>query len=256
MRTISIYAVLAAILILCSASVAYEPTTVGNGGTIGGSVTFQGDAPPPRYIVVSKDSDVCGTGTREMLEVSVSPKGGLRNAVIFIETIPHGKAWKSLPDGYILDQKGCRFLPVSGEASKDFGPAILVLPDGQNLTVLNSDPVLHNIHTYEVMGRVRKTLFNQAQPRFKPKMTTAITPSRSQFVKVECDAHNFMHAWIFVAKNPYYALPDHNGVFEITDVPPGTYTVQVWHPTLGIQKTQLEVVAGKKIEIQFKFTGR
>ncbi len=73
-------------------------------------------------------------------------------------------------------------------------------------------------------------------------------------MKVECDAHDFMHAFVFVAKNPYYAVVGDDGSFNIGDIPPGKYKVNVWHGVLGIVKGgEFEVTAGGDTKIDLSF---
>ncbi len=72
-------------------------------------------------------------------------------------------------------------------------------------------------------------------------------------MKVECDAHDFMHGFVFVAKNPYYAKVAEDGTFSIDNVPPGKYTIKAWHGTLKDQKSKIEVAAGGTANVDFTF---
>ena len=74
---------------------------------------------------------------------------------------------------------------------------------------------------------------NVSQPEFGDTVTKEIKLRKGNGMKIECDAHDFMHSFVYVAKNPYYSVVDENGHFEITDVPAGTYTIMVWHGFLG-----------------------
>ena len=131
---------------------AYDVAPVADGGTVSGTVVFKGEVPKPKRMLIAKNKEVCGEGEREIVEVAV--KGGaLANAIVVIEGIEKGKAWAPLVAKPLLDQKGCRFIP-----------ALMVVPRNGDLDILNSDPVLHNIHTYEIIGSARRTLFNFGQP--------------------------------------------------------------------------------------------
>ena len=68
---------------------------------------------------------------------------------------------------------------------------------------------------------------------------------------MSCDAHNWMHGWWFVAGNPYYAVTDDKGNFTINDVPPGTYTLEVWQEKLGTKTRSVTVEPGKAITVDF-----
>jgi hypothetical protein len=234
------WAVIAGALGLASVSQAYEVTAVSGGGKIAGKVGWKGAVPAPKVLPVTKDSAVCGTGGREIVEVAVKD-GGLRGAVVYIEKIDKGKAWGDL-DKALLDQKGCRFIPE-----------VLVVRKDADLTIRNSDPVLHNIHTYEIIGKVRRTMFNVGQPD-KGDMKQPVKVRRSHAVKIECDAHDFMHSWAFAAPNPYAAVSKEDGSFTLDDVPAGDYDVKVWHPVLGEKSTKVSVKAGTAASAAFEFS--
>lgn len=235
---------LAALLLAPSVAVAYEVVPVANGGAIVGRVKFKGAPPPNRRILITKNFDVCGRGEREIPEVVVSAEGGLQETVVYIEKIRKGKAWANADGGeYLLNQKGCRFIPY-----------FRVVPKGQTMIIQNSDPVLHNIHVRELIGRARRTLFNFGQPRQGQRVPQKIRPIRSSRIKIECEAHNFMHAWMFAAKSPYYAVTSVDGSFRIDQVPPGTYTVKAWHPVLGTQKRTVTVPPNGGAEVSYEFS--
>ena len=106
-----------------------------------------------------------------------------------------------------------------------------------NLDVLNSDPVLHNTHGY--YGK--NTAFNVALPMQGGKVTRPLR--RPGVVRVDCDAHGWMEAWIVVADNPYYAQTAADGTFSIADVPPGNYTLEIWQEHTGVMEMPVSVKA-------------
>ena len=103
-----------------------------------------------------------------------------------------------------------------------------VVAHGAEILIKSSDLVLHNVHSY----RDGTTLFNVAVP---PAQSFPISKKLDKpgGVKLKCDVHNFMRAAIFIATNPYYAVTDDDGTFEISDVPAGTYTINTWHEAAG-----------------------
>jgi len=222
----------------------YRVVPVEDAGSISGRVSFQGQDPAPRRYTVAKDADSCGTGTRLIDFVRVN-NGGLGDAVVYLHKIESGKDFPAGLEGAELDQQGCVFKPFLG-----------VMKDGGVLTVKNSDPVLHNIHTYEIIGRAKKTVFNISQPADLKTIDKRIRLRRGTAMKVECDAHDFMHAFTFVAKNPYFAVVDENGNFRIDDVPPGSYKIRAWHGILGEKKGTVTVEAGGTARIDFVFKGK
>lgn len=203
-------------------------------GSLKGTVVFTGTAPKPTVFQVEKDGNTCGSGKREIQEVNADAKGNLKGVVVYLQAVQGGKEFVKPKDGYVLNQEGCHFLPH-----------VLVVPKGADVSIVNKDPVLHNIHTYQILGKVRRSMFNIAQPEQNQKITQKVDPKNSNIIKVECDAHNFMHAWILTLDNPYYAITDASGNFEIKDIPAGKYTVKVWNPTLEVISKEVEIIDGK-----------
>ena len=242
-------AILAAFLFAVSATgaSAYTEQDVAGGGAISGKITFSGKAPDPVKIPIEKNPEVCGTGFREIQEVTVDGSGGLQHAVVYIDKIEAGKKWPKPDKGWELHQKTCRFIPW-----------IQVIQDKTDLTVVSEDPVLHNIHTYELVpagtNTVRVTMFNEAQPTQGYTFTKNIRMRKGNSVKVECDAHNFMHAYMMALKNPYYAITAADGSFTVDNIPPGTYEVTVWHSLLGSVTKTVEVKGGAKAALAHQYS--
>ncbi|RRJ85038.1 hypothetical protein [Aestuariirhabdus litorea] len=210
----------------------YQEVAVSEGGKVTGKVTFSGTDTPPQPYSITKDNSACGTGVREIDFIKVK-EGGLSDVVVFLEKVGKGKPFP--PQPVVVDQEECYFLPY-----------LSVMHNGDTLTSVNKDSVLHNIHTYEQIqaGKklAKKTVFNLSQPE-PGTLTKTIQLKRGNAMKLECDAHDFMHAFVFVAKNPYYALVNEDGTFTIADIPPGKYKLKSWHGTLGEQSAAVEVTA-------------
>ena len=68
-----------------------------------------------------------------------------------------------------------------------------------------------------------------------------------------CDRHDFMENWLYVVKNPYYAISDESGSFEIGKVPPGEYNLVAWHPVLGMQEQIVTVTPRGELAADFEF---
>lgn len=221
----------------------YEVIPVPESGSMKGAVIFKGKLPSPKKMLIAKDYEACGKGERFMGSVKVDEKTtGVGNVVVYLEDIKAGKKWEDLPGGYLLEQKGCFFLPV-----------VSIIPKGKDATLINKDSVFHNSHAYELVGKVRRDLFNVAQPAKGNKIQTPLKPRKSNLVKVECDVHNFMEGWLFIAENPYAVLTDGNGDFSIQNIPPGTYTLKAWHPVLGIQSAQVNISKNEEAHIEIQF---
>lgn len=238
--------VLGLVLVSIESSVAYEVSPVTGGANVAGKIVFKGTVPGPKKLLITKDEEVCGKGSVERREIDVTKDGGLRHAVVFFEGVSKGKPWQKPPEGFVLDQKKCAFLPY-----------LLVMPKGTDATVLNSDQALHNIHAYELIGRASRTIFNVAQPKFKPKVTQKIAVRKGNTaVRIECDAHNWMLGWIFVADSPYSAIVGEDGSFKIDDIPPGKYKLNAWHPFLGTVEKEVQLQASGKEQNVLEFSGK
>jgi plastocyanin len=231
-------------LAVTSAHAGYNVAAITGGGSISGKVVFEGTPPKPKTKTINKDPDTCGTGVAEYDVVSVGSGGALESAVVYISKIKQGKDWAEEMKGqFELDQRGCKFVPKT-----------YVVKRGAKMKVANKDPVSHNVHSYEVKGRSRITVFNSGQPAgsefVKP---VRMRRKGSHGLKLECDIHNFMHGWMFVAENPYYSVTGKDGAFSIGDLPPGDYELGVWHPVLGEQSTKVTIAAGAKAAATFQY---
>jgi plastocyanin len=227
----------AIVLGVSAAAWAYEGGAVADGGAIMGKVKFQGSAPVPKAIEVTKDKEVCGVAAKTEESLVVGKDGGLKNAVVSITNISKGKAQDAAKA--TLDQKGCQYTPH-----------VLLIPAGTEMDIKNSDGILHNIHTY---GKKNPPV-NMAQPKFKPLMKTKF--DQPETFEVKCDAHGWMGGWFVITDNPYYVVTDENGMFKLTDVPAGEYELKVWHEKLG-EKTQKVTVAAKgEAKADFELAGK
>jgi len=178
----------------------------------------------PKKLPVTIDQYVCG---KEKVgeDLAVGPQGGVKNVVVWLQTPPPGATWPSAPVKVEMDQKSCTF-----------APRVVLVPAGGTVEFLNSDRLLHNLHS---ASRENPT-FNRTQPRGR---VIPVTFSKPEFVQVNCDLHSWMRAWVVVADHPYYALSNDAGEFVLSNVPPGKYVLQIWQETLGITSRDVTVGA-------------
>jgi plastocyanin len=214
----------------------YQGGPVSNGGAIAGKVTYSGAAVAPEIVEVDKDPEVCGT-SQEVVKVQTDASGGLANAVVRITDITSGKPLDTLGVEFVLDQKNCVYVPH-----------VVVVPVGSALTVLNSDGILHNIHTTPFDNAP----LNKAQPATQAELQSDPF-TVPEYIPVGCDVHEWMNATIVATDNPYVAVTGADGSFELADVPAGTYAVEVWHPELGMQTLTVTVEAGETATADAEF---
>jgi len=221
----------------------YNEVEVTGGGSFVGTVSAGGAEADTRTYTISKDPEICGAGSREVPFVQVNEAGMLVNAVVFLADIEEGKAMPAELMALTISQDKC-----------EFSPALGVMANEGELTAVNNDHTLHNIHTYEQIGKARKTVLNVSQPNAGDVLTKEIKLRRGNGMKVECDAHDFMHSFVYVAKTPYFSVVDEAGAFSIADIPAGEYKVMMWHGFLGEQKVgSITVEAGGEVNMELSY---
>ncbi len=245
MLPVLLVAVVAAMLLPLAALAQDEaatPAATGD-GVITGSIRFNGTPPESEKLEKDKDPDVCGTGIREIINVKVGADGRLGNVVVCIDEGSEGEGHFEKPEAgyYKLNQKGCAFLPE-----------VFVVPKGEKLRITNRDPIIHNIHTYERIKRVRKDLFRFPQPERGHRRTETIEPKRSSTIELTCDIHSFMHGWMYASDGSSCTVSDDGG-FKINGVADGVHTIKVWHPTLGEQEAEVTVNGGDEASVDFEY---
>jgi hypothetical protein len=212
-----------ALLIGMSAGITYTGSGFQGGSTISGKIKYNGSPPPPARLSITMDRQYCGA-SRVDDSLQVSTDGSVRNVVVFLSDIRTGK-YMAAPRRLVINQIGCHYIPRISAVAQD---AVL--------EVKSSDPVLHNIHTY----REGTTLMNFAIPP-RQNFTLSRKLDKPGGIKLKCDVHPFMRGAIFVAANPYYAITGEDGSYELSNVPPGTYTINTWHELAGTISQQVTV---------------
>jgi plastocyanin len=203
-------AILVVALAAPAAQAAYEAVEVTDGGSLTGVVRFAGIPPRLAPLAVNKNRELCGE-QKPSEALVVGREGGVRGSVILIEGVTRGK---KATGEVLLDNHKCLFVShVSAVAL------------GDRVRVRNSDTILHNTHGF--MGK--PTLFNLALPNKDQVIDITRRLRKPGVVRILCDAHPHMSAWMVVHDSPYVAVTDERGAFKIDDIPPGTYRVTMWH---------------------------
>ena len=215
----------------------YRAGAIEDAGRIEGRILFEGEPPVLEPVKITKDRAVCAAVEHRPEKLVVGEGGALRYAVVSIDGITSGKPFAT-EERPTLDQRGCWFIPH-----------ITVVPAGAELDILNSDGILHNLHTFPNHNRA----INIAQPKFKKRITQRF--EAADRIRVTCDVHSWMSSWIIVVEHPYYVVSAADGSYSLGDVPPGTYTVTVWHESLGSRQSQVTVAPGAVAEASFSFGG-
>lgn len=213
-----------------------DPQTV---GVITGSVRFRGVPPSMPLLDMSSSPGCLPAGAPPVHDpaVVVNSNGTLRWAFVYIAK--GLKGWNFDPPSRPADlvQQGCQFRPH-----------VLGLMAGQPLRILTRDSVPHNVH---------------AAPRRNPPWNVSMLPGAApvleQFnhaevmIPVECNVHSWMHAFIGVVNNPYFAVTGRRGSFQLRNVPPGRYTLAVWQQRYGFRRRQVDVLPRQHVRVVFTY---
>ncbi|MCZ6678771.1 MAG: carboxypeptidase regulatory-like domain-containing protein [Candidatus Poribacteria bacterium] len=200
----------------------YKVVNVANGGTITGVVKYEGDAPEMKKLEITKDQNVCGKTDKFEESLVVGDGNALRDVIVYLIDISEGAGFsedKSVK--YEIDQKGCQFLPH-----------VNLLPVGQQLTMINSDRIMHNIHIFSNTNKA----YNKAQGKNRRKMRLPKVKKAEGPVPIKCDVHGWMQGWIAYIPHPYFAASNEKGEYKIENVPPGTYKLGYWQAACGTNK--------------------
>ena len=209
------------------------------GVKLSGRVEYSGPRRETKVISMDAEAD-CEKLHAEPVEeqlIAVATDGGLANAFVYIQAGLEGVTFGPATGSVVLEQKGCQFVP-----------RVLALRTGQTLTVKNADPVSHNIHPTPKENRD----WNQQQPPGAPDLQRRFARPEIM-VPVKCNVHNWMRSYIGVLDHPFLAVTDAKGEFAWPDLPPGSYTLAVWHETLGALTQKLTVAPGGPAAVTLRY---
>ena len=139
----------------------------------------------------------------------------------------------------ILDQYGCMYKPH-----------ILAVMAGQEITIKNSDGIMHNVHAIPTIN----SEFNKAMPKMTKKIDYTFQEEEQDPFPIKCDVHPWMGGYVSVLPHPFFSLTALNGKFEIRNLPAGTYLLEAWHEKLGTQTSTVEVKEGEISASNFSFS--
>ena len=200
-----------------------EPT-----GTVKGTVIFEGEAPDRPKL--RRDTDPYCAKVDKLAEDVIVTKGKLKDVLVQVKngSLP---APRTVPAPALIDQKDCTY-----------APRVIGLVAGQKLAVRNSDGTFHNVHG-TIAG---KLAWNKPAAPKDPDLTLDPGAQAGDVIDVVCDIHPWMHAYAVVQDHTAFAVTGEDGTFELTDLAPGSYTLEAWHPTLGTRSLAIQIGKGAK----------
>ncbi len=218
--------------------VAVEPPQ-GKGAVVG-RVEYTGDPPAPVRVRMNADPycSRANEGREPLPPFRVDALGNLADVVVYVrEGLEHYR-YSPPAQPVVLDQQACRYVPE-----------VVALQVGQPLEIRNSDETLHNVHAMPTVN----SGFNIGMPR--PGMTSLRKFSKPEvFVRIKCDVHPWMAAFVAVLANPYYAVTGEDGKFEIRGLPPGEYVIEAAHYALGKIAQRVKVRDDVPVSLKFRFS--
>jgi len=213
---------------------------------LSGSVLYDGKAMPkiPKTQLNKLSNDpYCGSTHKEPVYrqgLIVNENKTLKNVLVYLKDAKYDSGAPETQA--VIDQKGCTYSPhVQGMMA------------GQELLIKNSDATLHNIQGLPVIN----SEFNYAMPKVVKEKALKINKAEHP-IKIKCDVHPWMKAYVSVFDHPYFAVTDDSGRYQINNVPPGNYKVVAWHERdlkrEGYTQTQTVEIGEDGTILDFSFT--
>jgi plastocyanin len=208
--------------------------------SVSGTVIFDGKPPAIKPLAMSADP-VCAkkhTGPVPGEALVLGSGNTMGNIMVWVSKgLPSGKTYPAPKTPVVLDQNGCIYKPH-----------VMGIMVGQPYKILNSDGVLHNVHT---LPKVNAS-YNKGMPPTMKEATTQFDKPEPIF-QIKCDVHPWMQAWIQVFNHPFYSVTGTDGKFTLSGLDPGTYEITAWHERLGTKTATVTVAANDKKTQDFKF---
>jgi plastocyanin len=247
------FATLSALIVsVVGADRAERPDIASGTGGLRGRVELQN--------LVIGDSRIISKDISGIYQKTAPPLAGATSAyeplnfVVYIEDAPAAYPDYDLPE---KQAKRVRVTPTdSGAYTKyrvvmdqrelTFVPHVLPILAGSTVEFPNSDPVYHNVFSYS-----KAKTFDLG--RYPTGHSKAVTFDKPGVVKVYCDMHSQMNAFILVLANPFFTLTDEHGDYLIREVPAGTYNVKAWFARLPEKTASVTIRPGETTTLNFVF---
>jgi hypothetical protein len=224
-----------------TAPAAGKPVDPSTAGSISGSVSYSGEPGRKARIRMNADPNCAAQHSSPVYaqNLEINENGTLQYAFLFVKAGLEDYAFQPPAEAATLDQRGCLYTP-----------RVLGIQTGQELKVSNSDETTHNINPSPANNRD----WNVSQaPKSDPIVRRF---ARSEImIPVKCNVHPWMKAYIGVVAHPYFSVTGNDGSYSLQGLPPGEYTVEVWHEKLGAQEQKITVTANQAATLDFDYGG-
>lgn len=191
---------------------AYEIVEFDDGGSVAGHVRWTGERPESEALPVRLHADICGESQAPPV-LRVSERGRVADVVVALTDVRRGRAPADEEAPLDVVRSGCRF-----------EPHVAARMAGQAVRFSNRDAVMHNLRA----RRETRSVLDIGLP--SEGAATTRTLEEPGVLRLVCDVgHTWELGWLHVFEHPYFAVTDDEGTFRIDGVPPGRYTLTVWH---------------------------
>jgi len=193
---------------------AYSPSPLGAVGSVSGTIKLD-SLPKPDTTAITIDQKVCGTRVPSAIDATSK---GLGDVIVWVANVATGKR---LP----IERR----IELSSEDCL-LDPRVQATVAGSTVNVFNDDKALHKLVFLDAATGdtiQRMPFFNNGQVVASEKLA-----KHAGIVEVRCAQHPWSRAFIAAFDHPYFAVTENDGKFAIDSLPPGKYTVKVWHEGL------------------------
>jgi len=236
-KLLSLAAVVAAVC-----GVTSVPASAADWGNLSGRFVYDGTAPKPKPLTITKDNQVCDQYQSEVVEqhLLVGEQSGLSNVFVYMRP-PKGKTLDIHPDyrkaaekPALIENFHCMFYPH----------AVAVWAKEQKVLVRNSDPIPQVVKIDVLLStpiNLSMGIGGQVEHTFPrgERLPSLVT----------CGIHPWESAWLLVSENPYFAVTNENGEFSIKNIPAGEWEFQVWHEKAGYLLAKPEWKSGRFTQV-------
>jgi plastocyanin len=221
-------------------------------GSVHGTVAYRGKIPRSTY------PDDLGR-LRPLLDVD-EKTGALQYAVVYLQVVgdpqPSSKATAAgggSSTGRRSGQQASAAEPVVvDQRDMSFVPHLIAVREGQTVEFTNSDAANHNVRSTSLD---RRNQFNVLTPASGSYKRSFVAERKQRPLRLGCEIHAWMRAWVYVFDHPYFSVTDAKGRFAVERVPPGIYRLELRQPDGGLQAThEIRIDPGKAVTVDFPFT--
>jgi plastocyanin len=213
-----------------------DPSTA---GSITGTVTLDGTPPANPAVIMTNAPECAKLHSAPVFypQVVTGDQGALADVIVYIKSGVGNYRFDVPSPAVTLDQTGCMY-----------EPHVLGVMAGQKFDVKNTDPVEHNVHPAPRVNRA----WNKSQPIGSGMIETSFNHPELA-IRVLCNLHPWMRAYVFVFSHPYFDVTSKTGTFELKNLPPGNYIIEAWQEKYGTQDQSVTLRPRETKSISFTF---